>query len=82
MRNALIAVCVFVIVLTALNRVTLTPFLFYSLYPGLMVHLLITGAHGGTLAQEKIGFVAELLTNLTIYVSLALVCLRLARWSR
>jgi len=56
---------VFVIVLTALNRVTLTPFLFY---PGLMVHLLITGAHGGTLAQEKIGFVAELLTNLTIYV--------------
>jgi len=82
MRKVVIAVCVFVIVLTVLNHVILTPILFYQLHLGLMVHLLITGAHGGTLAQEKIGFAAELLTNLTVYISLSFIGLRLARWSR
>ena len=43
------------------------PILAYPLYPGSMVSLLVTGGHGGTLTQQKIGFAAELTANLFIY---------------
>ena len=74
LKKAVIAACVFVTGVTVFNRVTWTPVLIYPLYPGLMVHLLITGGHGGTLTQQRIGFVAELLTNLTVYVAGTLLC--------
>jgi hypothetical protein len=67
---------VFVHALRSSNLVLAAP-----LYPGLMVSLLVTGGHGGTLMQDKIAFVAELGTNLLAYGLVATVILRIARIS-
>jgi hypothetical protein len=58
------------------------PILAYPLYPGEMVHLLITGGHGGTLMQEKFGFAAEVIANILVYLAATFSLLRLARSSR
>ena len=58
------------------------PILAYPLYPGNMVHLLVTGGHGGTLTQEKIGFAAELAANLFVYLASAFILLRVVRSSK
>jgi hypothetical protein len=52
-----------------------TSVLFYFLYPGAAVHLLITGGHGGTLVQERLGFIAGLVTNLAFYLGGSLLVL-------
>ena len=61
----------------------------YSLLmlPGVIVHAAVVGdslrgatdSHGGTLSQERLGFAAELLTNLGKYSLLAVAVGRLLR---
>jgi hypothetical protein len=58
------------------------PIVAYTLYPGNMVHLLVTGGHGGTLTQEKIGLAAELATNLLAYLAATFILLRVIRLSK
>jgi len=58
------------------------PILAYPLYPGDMVSLLVTGGHGGTLTQEKIGVAAELTANLLVYLAATLILLRVVRSSK
>jgi len=48
----------------------------------IMVSLLVTGGHGGTLTQEKIGFAAELTANLFVYLAATLILLRVVRYSK
>ena len=73
-----LGVAAFVIVWTILVHAQShwNPILAYPLYPGNMVHLLVTGGHGGTLTQEKIGFAAELATNLLVYLAATFILLR------
>jgi hypothetical protein len=58
------------------------PVLAYPLYPGNMVHLLVTGGHGGTRTQERVGFAAELTTNLFAYLAATFILLRAVRSSK
>ena len=73
-------VAAFVIVWTILVHAQShwNPILAYPLYPGNMVHLLVTGGHGGTLTQEKIGLAA----NLFVYLAAAFILLRVVRSSK
>jgi hypothetical protein len=78
------AVAAFVIVWTILVHAQShwNPILAYPLYPGDMVHLLITDGHGGTLTQEKVGFAAELAANLFVYLAATVILLRVVRFSK
>lgn len=58
---------VFVVALTALTWRVFSPWLFYSLYPGLAVSLLITGGHGGTHMQDFIGNILGVMINILVY---------------
>jgi hypothetical protein len=75
-RRVLTAVYATVVVLTIVNHARWTPALFYPLYPGITVSLLITGGHGSTLTLDKIGFAAELVTNLAFYSFVAAAVMR------
>ncbi len=66
-KPVLLAVIV-VLVLEFLFRATGNPLLFYALYPGNFVSLLITGGHGGTRAEEAIALVVGILINVAAYV--------------
>ena len=46
-------------------------FLFFLLYPGGMVALLITSPHGGTIMQDRLALGASVLVNTLAY---AIVC--------
>src|SRR5436309_3575543 len=80
-RSGSQTVAAFVVIWTVLVHAqsSWNPVLAYPLYPGLMVHLLITGGHGGTLAQEKIAFAAELGANLLAYLLATFALLRVIR---
>jgi hypothetical protein len=58
------------------------PILAYPLYPGEMLSLLVTGGHGGTLTQERVGFAAELTVNVLAYLATILILLRVFRFSK
>jgi len=58
------------------------PSLAYPLYSGMMVSLVVTGGHGGTLTQEKLGFAAELAANLLAYLAATFILLRVIQFSR
>jgi|HubBroStandDraft_2_1064218.scaffolds.fasta_scaffold1395122_1 hypothetical protein len=58
------------------------PILAYPLYPGEMVSLLVTGGHGGTLTQDRVGFAAELTVNLLAYLAATLILLRVFRFPK
>jgi hypothetical protein len=47
-----------VVLLTVLSRIVVNSWLFYSLFPGLVVGLYITGVHGGTHFQYVLGTMA------------------------
>jgi predicted membrane metal-binding protein len=51
--------------------------LFYPLMPGLIAGLLITGAHGGTAAQESVAPIVAALINAVFYAFLIIY----ARWT-
>jgi hypothetical protein len=59
---------VVVLVLVSLFWATGNPLLFYALYPGNIVSLLIAGGHGGTRAEEAIATIIGILVNVAAYV--------------
>lgn len=61
--------------LTLLSHVIELDFFFFPLYPGEMLSLLITGGHGGTLAEEWTGFVVGFLVNTFFYYLLCMAIL-------
>jgi hypothetical protein len=77
--QAIIFALVSVSVLTALlNRnPDPSPFLVYALLPGVIVSLLITGGHGGTLIEERVGLVAGLIVNCLVYAGAVFLLLRM-----
>jgi hypothetical protein len=64
--------CSFVIVsmLTFFAYRTASAALFYLLYPGFILSLLITGGHGGTKFEEGIAPVVNLIVNTLVYAVL------------
>ena len=80
----MLVVAAFVVVWTILFHAQSgwNPILAYPLFPGGMVHLLVTGGHGGTLTQERIGFAAELAVNLFVYSIATFILLRVIRFSK
>jgi hypothetical protein len=54
-----------------------SPFLVYALLPGIIVSLLITGGHGGTLIEERVGLVAGLIVNSLVYAGAIFLLLRI-----
>jgi hypothetical protein len=56
--------------LTLLSRVIASPVLFYLLYPGLTLSLLITGGHGGTELADNIALAVSFVANSLIYAVL------------
>jgi hypothetical protein len=42
----------------------------YTALPGVIVHLLITGGHGGTIMEERFGAVLEVGVNTVFYATL------------
>ena len=76
--KVLLGVSGFVVIWTLIVHVPLhwNPILAYPLYFGLTVHSLVVGQHQ-TLAWDKIGFAAELVANLALYLAAALaICTR------
>jgi hypothetical protein len=59
-----------------------SPFLVYALLPGIIVSLLITGGHGGTLIEERVGPLAGLIVNSLVYAGAAFLLLRMRRPSK
>jgi hypothetical protein len=59
-----------------------SPFLVYALLPGIIVSLLITGGHGGTLVEERVGLVAGLIVNSLVYAGAVFLLLRMRRPSK
>jgi hypothetical protein len=57
--------------LTLVGRVTESPVLFYLLYPGAALSLLITGGHGGTRFADNVALAVGLVANIIVY---ALLC--------
>lgn len=55
------------------------PFVFYTLFPGNVVRLLITGGHGGTKLEEAVAPCLGILTNIAAYSVLILGCARIAK---
>jgi hypothetical protein len=53
--------------------------LFYLLFPGLMIGLLITGGHGGTRTEEAIAPIAAFVVNFLFYFMFAVGVLQIRR---
>jgi hypothetical protein len=43
---------------------------FYVALPGVLAHMLVTGGHGGTMQQDRIGSMLEVATNTIFYSGL------------
>ena len=46
------------------------PGIFYIGFPGIFIHLLIVGGHGGTYNQERIADILEIAVNTLVYAGL------------
>jgi hypothetical protein len=68
-----------VLVLTLLLNRHPNQFLFYALFPGAIVNLVITGGHGGTITAERVGFLTGFVTNILVYSGAAFLLLRLRK---
>jgi len=68
--RALASSLVFVAFLTFFEHRTPSVALFYLLYPGSILSLLIAGGHGGTMFEETIALVAGLIVNMLVYAVL------------
>jgi hypothetical protein len=78
---AFIIALVLVLALTLLLNRHPSTFLFYALLPGTIVNLLITGGHGGSITEQKIGLVAGVVVNFLVYLMAALLLLRMRKSS-
>jgi hypothetical protein len=54
-------------------------FVFYALFPGNVVKLLITGGHGGTKLEDTVAPYLGALTNIAAYSIFILGCARIAK---
>jgi hypothetical protein len=54
-------------------------FVFYALFPGNVVSLLITGGHGGIGLEDAIASYVGALANIGVYSTLILGCARVAK---
>jgi hypothetical protein len=70
---------VIVALLTVFEYRTASAALFYLLYPGSVLSMLITGGHGGTKLEEGMALVAGLIVNTLVY---AVLCAGLLASSR
>jgi hypothetical protein len=61
---------VIVALLTFFEQRTASAALFYLLYPGSVLSLLITGGHGGTKFEDWMALVASLIVNTVAYTVL------------
>jgi hypothetical protein len=52
---------------------------FYALFPGNVVHLLITGGHGGTRAQEAVAPYVGCVTNIAAYSIVIFISARIGK---
>ena len=52
---------------------------FYALFPGNAIHLLITGGHGRAAFSDVIAPYAAVLTNIAAYSVLIFICMRVGR---
>ena len=76
--------CSLVIVsgLTVLSRLTDSTVLFFLLYPGVTLSLLITGGHGGAAFEDRAAMVVSFLVNLLAYFVICGFSFELFRRSR
>jgi hypothetical protein len=58
------------IVFHRLLETTLSNVVVYAALPGVIVHLLITGGHGGTVMEERFGSVSEVAMDTVFYATL------------
>ena len=74
MRRAVITAIVIVASLTIIQRLIESwgDLLFYPLFPGEVLSLLITGGHGGSLVQEWIGLAFGIGVNVLVYSAVLL----------
>jgi hypothetical protein len=56
--------------LTVLERLTSSEIFLYTLSPGEILSLLITGGHGGTPVEEWTGLAASLFVNILTYTAI------------
>jgi hypothetical protein len=68
-----------VVVLNIMNAALQWKILFYLLFCGMAVHLLITGGHGGTHLQEAFGIISSFVVNTVVY---AIGVFALSIWRR
>ena len=67
---ALSAGFILAIVFHLLLGITLWNVVVYAALPGVIVHLLIIGGHGGTLMEERFGSILEVAMNIVFYAAL------------
>ncbi len=79
---AFMTAVVLVLALTLLLNRHPNIFLFYALLPGATLNLLITGGHGGTLIEERVGLVAGVVVNCLVYAGVIFLLLRLKKSSK
>lgn len=66
-RKALLLAIAIVVPLSILLWLMFLPILFYALYPGLVVQMLITAAGHGTPTESLLGLFAGALLNVAVY---------------
>ncbi len=71
-----IGVAAVVLLLTLVNHAWWTPALSYPLYPGIAASQAVLRGHMETLTLDKVCFVVELVTNLTVYLLACLLVIR------
>ena len=71
LRKSLLVSLVIVSGLTAAIRPIGSNVLFFLLYPGLMLSLLITGGHGGTVFEDRAGLAVGFVGNVVVYTLLS-----------
>ena len=70
LKSILLLVSAIVIPLTIIEHVCVPSVLFYVLFPGMAVELLITGGHGGTRAEEAVAPFVGVAVNILVYSAL------------
>lgn len=68
-----------VLLLSLIERNATSPVLFYLLFPGNAIILLVAGGHGGTITQERIALAAGFVVNVLIYFGVILTALKVVQ---
>ena len=68
-----------VALLSLLWHFFISELLFYLLFPGLVIGILITGGHGGTVGEERIASVVSFAVNALVYSALVFSALAIKR---